>query len=133
MARYIQYLDSVPDKEYAEIWQQYYNYLEPIAKIKNVRLPYIPEYATNNAHMFYLACESIQQRDQMISYLKENGVYAVFHYLSLHKSRYYKQNCNKMYSLHNSDYYTNCVVRLPLYYELRDNDIEYICDVIKRL
>ena len=97
----------------------------------NIRLPFIPDYATNNGHMFYLVCKSADQRNQIISHLKEKGVYAVFHYLSLHKSDFYKEKYFGK-ELLNADYYTDGILRLPFYYELSDNDIQYICENIRR-
>lgn len=73
-----------------EIYDLYSNGLDQWSENNNIRLPFIPDYATNNGHMFYLVCNTEEQRDKIIHFLKENGVYAVFHYVSLHKSEYYK-------------------------------------------
>ena len=72
--------------------------------------------------MFYLVLKNSNQRNQLIKRLKENGIHAVFHYLSLHKSDYYK-NKHDDKELLNADYYTDCLVRLPLFYELSDDDV----------
>ena len=95
----------------------------------NVGLPKIMDYASNNAHMFYLICNSSEERTELISYLKANGVHAVFHYLGLHKSEFYKS----LYSgknLPNSDEFEKRLVRLPLYFELSEKDIDTISNVI---
>ena len=98
----------------SELWNAYYNSLKEWAKHLNIKLPNIPEYASNNAHMFYLICESGEQRDSLISFLKEDSIQAVFHYLSLHKSPYYLQN-NTNNTLIKSDYYELNLVRLPFF------------------
>ena len=113
-----------------EIWQQYYEGLKELEYEGKVRLPYLPNYATNNGHMFYLVCNSLEERDKLISYLKENGIHAVFHYLSLHKSDYYKDDQNSI-DLPNSDSYTIKLVRLPFYYELTDAEVGMIVKYIK--
>ncbi len=98
----------------SELWNAYYNSLKEWAKYLNIKLPNIPEYASNNAHMFYLICESGEQRDSLISFLKEDSIQAVFHYLSLHKSPYYLQK-NTNNTLIKSDYYELNLVRLPFF------------------
>lgn len=72
-----------------EIFNIYFEGLTDWALENNVQLPVIPEYATNNGHMFYMICSKPEQRDSLIAYLKKNGVYAVFHYLSLHQSEFF--------------------------------------------
>lgn len=89
--------------------------------------PHIPGFATNNAHMYYMVCRSANERAGLIRYLSLKGIQAVFHYQSLHKSPFYK-NQYKGPELPNSDRYSNCLVRLPLYYGLRLNEVEYICE-----
>ena len=96
----------------------------------DVKLPLIPEYATNNGHMFYLSCSSLEQRTALIEHLKNNGIYAVFHYLSLHKSLYYK-NHHLGEELINSDRYMDCLVRLPLFYELTPDEINKVINCVK--
>jgi dTDP-4-amino-4,6-dideoxygalactose transaminase len=110
------------------IWNLYYDKLN-VLKNNGVLLPYLPEYATNNAHMFYLICKTPDERDNLISYLKNNSIYAVFHYLSLHKSPYYIEKHDSR-TLINSDIYTERLVRLPLFFELTINDINRITETI---
>ena len=75
--------------------------------------------------MFYLVCSDLEQRTQLIVKLKENGIHAVFHYLSLHDSPYY-QPLHDGRTLANSDHFSDCLIRLPLFYELTDEQIDYI-------
>lgn len=112
------------------IWNKYNDGLQEWATSKNIKMPMIPEYATNNAHMYYLVCESGDQRSKLIEYLKVNEIHAVFHYQSLNKSSYYLKH-NESYELINSDNYSDKLVRLPLFYELSDLEIERIIKVIK--
>lgn len=101
-----------------EIWNKYHDAFTK-QKPKGIRLPFTPDYATNNAHMYYLVCDSLKQRDQLIAHLKENNVHAVFHYQSLHQSRYIKSAGdvrNETCSF--STKYSNNLLRLPVYFEL---------------
>lgn len=111
-----------------QIWNQYYSLLNKLEE-RGVQLPYIPDYATNNAHMFYLVCNSLEERSRLISALKEKGILSVFHYLSLHKSPFYSSRY-KSPELANSDRYTDCLLRLPLFYELTNDDVDLISDTI---
>lgn len=112
------------------IWQQYYEGLNELAKKGCFCLPNIPEYATNNAHMFYLVCRSMEERSSLIKYLKDNGVWAVFHYLSLHLSDYNKKNSNNIPELPYCDRFADCLVRLPMFYELKDEEVSLIIALI---
>ncbi len=100
-----------------EIWQQYFEALKPLEAKGWFRLPVIPGYATNNAHVFYLVMNDAGSRAALIQYLKKAGIMAVFHYQSLNKSGYYDPD-NSAEKLPNSSIYSDCLVRLPLYYQL---------------
>ena len=118
-----------------KIWNRYYEGLssfEPVS-IKKPKLPLVPEYATNNAHMFYLVCDNVDDRTKFIQHLKDKGILSVFHYLSLHKSSYYEKYSTRKSELPNSDMFSDCLVRLPLFYELTDEQVEYIINTIKEL
>jgi len=78
-------LDNIQDKR-KKIWHYYADALSSLATDEHVRLPFIPLYATNNAHMFYLLCRSLDERTRLIAHLKSKGIKAVFHYQFLHKS-----------------------------------------------
>ncbi|MFT3748916.1 MAG: dTDP-4-amino-4,6-dideoxygalactose transaminase [Agriterribacter sp.] len=111
------------------LWQRYWDGLVYIGEKFNIRLPSFIEGSTNNAHMFYLVCESFEQRTKLLTALKKSNILAVFHYLSLHKSDYYKHKYQGK-DLYWSDYYTDCLVRLPLFYELSEMNQDYIIDSI---
>lgn len=121
-------LDEIQDKRKSH-WQAYWNALRPLADKGLFELPKIPAYATNNAHMFYLVFPSLEKRTAFIDGMKAQNVNPVFHYLSLHKSPYYTAQYSGE-ELTNSDRYTDCLVRLPLYYDL---PVERVLDVIQNL
>ena len=130
----IENMRDIQDKR-IKIWNRYYEGLssfEPVS-IKKAKLPLIPEYATNNAHMFYLVCDNVDDRTRFIQHLKDKGILSVFHYLSLHKSSYYEKYSTRKSELPNSDMFSDCLVRLPLFYELTDEQVEYIINTIKEL
>ena len=117
-------------KRRIEIWNKYYENLKELESLKLLQLPFVPEYASNNAHMFYLVCRNIEERTALISHLKERGVYAVFHYLSLHESPYFKEKHDGR-NLPNTNHYADCLVRLPLFFELSNAEITTIVGAIK--
>ncbi len=110
------------------IWRTYYEGLKSLQDY-GIQIPFVPDYATNNAHMFYLVCSDLQQRSLLIEHLKNNNIHSVFHYQSLHKSPYYKSKHDKR-EIPFSDKYTDCLVRLPLFYELASTDLQRIIDTI---
>lgn len=107
------------------IWQFYYQQLKPLEEKGAIKLPIIPDYATNNAHMFYIVCSNSQIRDKILTELKQNDILAVFHYLSLHKSPFYKEKHGHRV-LPFSDHFSDCLFRLPLYYELSEESQRFI-------
>jgi len=125
----IEQIENIQKKR-KQIWNTYYEYLKPLADKGMFQLPEVPEYATNNAHMFYIICNTLEERTRLIEYLKKNGINAVFHYLSLHSSEFYK-NKHDGRELKNTDRFTNCLLRLPLFFELTQKEVEQICETIK--
>jgi dTDP-4-amino-4,6-dideoxygalactose transaminase len=112
-----------------ELWEAYYAGLHQWANNNGVQLPLIPDYATKNGHMFYLVCPAAAFRTRLIKHLRENEIFPVFHYLSLHKSTYYQAKHDGR-DLPESDRYSDCLVRLPMYYELTFAVIDNICSSI---
>ena len=123
-------IDDIQNKR-KELWETYHNAFEPINGSR-FKMAQIPDYATNNAHMFYLVCNTNSERDELIKTLKENGIWAVFHYISLHSSPFYldKHDGRK---LQHTDRYSECLVRLPLYYDLEKKEQEQIINIIKAM
>ncbi len=116
-------------KRRVEIWDKYYAGLKVLEDRGFLKRPVIRSYSSNNGHMFYLICNSLQERTNLTAYLKERGIYAVFHYLSLHKSDFYT-NKHDGRELHNSDSLTDTLLRLPLFYELKNDEVDYIISSI---
>ena len=112
------------------IWETYYSALQDLAISGMFTLPKIPSYATNNAHVFYIVCRNVEERNELLSHLKDKGIGAVFHYLSLHKSEFFKEKHEER-ELINADRFSDCLVRLPLHLHLTDADVAYIVDCIK--
>jgi dTDP-4-amino-4,6-dideoxygalactose transaminase len=112
-----------------DLWNTYYEGLKSWAVGNGVQLPKFPDFGSNNAHMFYIICKSLEQRNQLLDYLKDNQINAVFHYLSLHSSAYYSEKHDKRI-LSETDRYSDCLIRLPLYYELDIDEINLIIDSI---
>lgn len=124
----IENLDSIQQKR-VMLWSYYFSEISKL-EIDAFKLPIVPDFATNNGHMFYLTCLDGSIREKLIQSLKEEGFHAVFHYLSLHSSEFYKDKHDKR-ELLNSDNFTDCLVRLPLYFELEQNDLDAIVKCIK--
>lgn len=114
-----------------QLWNKYYELLKPLADKGYFSLPDMPEYASNNAHMFYLVFPSLEKRTALIQHLKENDIMAVFHYLSLHSSQYYKDKHDGR-ELPECDRYADTLVRLPMYYDLSENEVVNICTKISQ-
>ena len=104
-------------KKRLKLWNYYFENLKDWAAKHHINTMTISNEATNNAHMFYLVCESVAQRTQLIAHLKKEEILAVFHYISLHSSPYYIEKYDGR-ELINSDKFTSRLVRLPMYYEL---------------
>ena len=125
----LEHLDEI-QKTRKMLWNAYYENLKPLEMAGHISLPRIPDYATNNAHMFYVLFKNLEARTRVIERLKQNEIYAVFHYLSLHKSPFYADKHDGRV-LPNSDHYTDCLLRLPMYYELAVDQIGFISEEIK--
>ena len=126
----IENLDAIQEKR-EELWNLYYNGFKKLQSSLNIKLPEVPAYATNNAHMFYLVFNEAAGRSNFINVLKENNIHAVFHYLSLHNSEYYQAKHDGRVLI-NSDKFTECLVRLPLFYELNTSDVLKIFEVASK-
>lgn len=124
----LEQLDDIQGKR-LRIWNIYDGILRGNVEQYGIQLPDIPDYATNNGHMYYLVCQSLEQRTRLMAALKEQGIQTTFHYLPLHSSAYYKDQFHGA-PLTNCDRYGDCLVRLPLFYELSDDDATRIAQLI---
>jgi dTDP-4-amino-4,6-dideoxygalactose transaminase len=112
------------------LWNLYEQGLKSLEESRKIRLQKIPSGATNNAHMFYLVCNNSDDRAGLLAHLKSNDILAVFHYLSLHKSPFYEPKHDGR-ELPMSDFYSDCLVRLPMFYELTEEQVDTICSKIQ--
>ena len=125
----LQQADMINENRLAS-WQKYYDAFEELEKEGFVQRPIIPEGCKHNAHMFYLKAKDLEERTALISFLKENGVMAVFHYIPLHSA----PAGQKFGVFHGEDRYTTSesdrLLRLPMYYDLTDEDINKVIDTV---
>lgn len=122
-------IDDIQEKR-KKIWNYYHEKLQKLGDNHLIKLPCIPNFASNNAHMYYLVTNSIEQRDSLLSLLKENDIYAVFHYQSLHASPYFTGKHDGRVLPH-CDRYSDCLIRLPFFYELLEQEQDRIITVVK--
>ena len=109
------------------IWNAYHERLKKWAITNNVKQNEVPLHSTNNAHMYYLIFDIQESRNRFIEKLKSKGVHTVFHYQSLHKSKFIGEGHNQC---ENSDRYSECLVRLPIYAGLTEVELEHIISSI---
>lgn len=122
-------LKAIQTKRVA-LWQRYRTELKQL-KEYGVGLPEVPTYASVNGHLFYLLCRNQTERDCLIAELKQEGILAVFHYLPLHLSPFYKSQ-HEGASLPNSILHSERLLRLPLYYDLSFAEQDEIIEHVKR-
>lgn len=107
------------------IWENYRKLLLPLAKKGCFRIPEVPDFGTNNGNMFYLITRNPEERDTLLKFLAKKGIHAVFHYLPLHSSVFY-QDKHDGRPLPCCDNYATCIVRLPFYTELSQDEMEAV-------
>lgn len=124
----LEHLDQIQMKR-KELWGKYHEMLRPLEVDGLIHLPIVPVYATQNAHMFYILCKNLSERTELIQHLKQQDIMSVFHYLPLHQSPYYHMKHDGRI-LPNSLKYADCLLRLPMYYDLSVDDVERIASII---
>lgn len=125
----IEHIDDIQQKRH-QIWDKYYQMLNTPELNGVVTLPVIPDYASHNAHLFYITVSTEQMRNELLHFLHSKEIHAVFHYLSLHNSPYYN-SIHGNRPLVNAERYSTTLLRLPFFYSLTDEEIEYITGGIK--
>lgn len=109
-------------------WNIYYNRLSDLKG--KINLPFIPEGCVHNAHMFYIKCKDLEERTQLIDFLKKNEIMTVFHYIPLHSApagiKYGRFSGKDEYTTKESER----LLRLPLYYGIKEEQVNYVCDKI---
>ncbi|WP_352296961.1 dTDP-4-amino-4,6-dideoxygalactose transaminase [Pseudoalteromonas sp. 20-MNA-CIBAN-0454] len=122
----LQHADTI-NEDRLQSWNYYYNNL---CSLVEVELPVVPPDCNHNAHMFYIKLESLEERNKLIAFLKDNGVSSAFHYIPLHSSE-----AGKLYSrFHGQDEFTTIeserLLRLPLWYKLTDMEKDKVIDSV---
>jgi dTDP-4-amino-4,6-dideoxygalactose transaminase len=121
--------DLIQEKR-TQLWRRYNSNLQITAEQGYFELPNVPTYAGHNSHIFYIVCRTVEERSNLIEFLKSHGVYAAFHYQSLHLSEFFIDQHDGR-PLKNSQRFTDALVRLPLYHELALSQVDQICDLIE--
>ena len=113
-----------------DAWSYYYEALSPLAEQGIIELPYIPDGCKHNAHMFYIKARDLEERSALLTFLKENGVGCVFHYIPLHSApaglRYGRFHGEDKYTTRESER----LLRLPMYYGLKKSDQKKVVEKI---
>lgn len=117
-------------KRRIEIWNKYHSNLYDLEQEGFIRRPIVPETCEHNGHMYYILLANLGERTKLIKFLKEKGIYPVFHYVPLHSSYAGKKYCRIASSMTNTDSLSDRLLRLPLFYDITDQELEFICDSI---
>lgn len=117
--------DEINDDRLAT-WHKYHEAFKPLEEVGKVQLPVIPEGCVHNAHMYYMKCKDLEERTALIDFLKENGVYSVFHYIPLHSAPAGKKfgRFNGVDEVTTKD--SERLIRLPMYYGLPSEDSDLV-------
>ena len=122
--------DEITDNRLAT-WKMYNEGLKDLADDGRITLPYIPAECVHNAHMFYIKAKDLEERSRLIAFLKEQGILAVFHYVPLHSApaglKFGRFSGEDVYTTKESER----LVRLPLYYGIKTDEVQYIIDKVK--
>ena len=110
------------------LWKRYNENLQNLAGIKT---PFIPDYIKHNAHMFYLITKSFEQRAELIKFLNSKNIKSVFHYIPLHSSPAGKKFSRSSGSLEVTDFISNNLLRLPLFYNLTETETDKIIEAVR--
>lgn len=125
----LQHIEDIQNTR-IKIWEHYQSRLEPLARKGLFNIPVIPDFATNNAHVYYIVTRNIYERNKLLDFLNDNNIQAVFHYLPLHLSPYYIDKYNGK-PLDNVQKFADRLIRLPLFYELSLEIVDFICDKVE--
>lgn len=123
--------DEIMEKR-MRIWNAYNDFLKPYESAGLLIRPYIPDECQHNAHMYYIILPTKEKRDEMLYYLKENGILAVFHYIPLHLSPVGEKFGYKVGDLPITEEYASRLIRLPLYVDMTEEEVTKVCDTLAR-
>jgi dTDP-4-amino-4,6-dideoxygalactose transaminase len=115
-----------------ELWNLYYNELCELADKDKIELPYVPEDCKHNGHIFYIKAGNLQERTKLIEYLNKHDIMAVFHYVPLHSSVAGRKYGKFVGQDNNTTSESERLIRLPMFYSLKDDEVKYVAETIKR-
>ena len=113
-----------------QLWERYYNGLQPLADRGRIELPFIPGECQHNAHMFYIKAKDAEERAKLIQYLGEHGVKAVFHYVPLHSSKAGREFGEFVGEDRNTTRESERLLRLPMFYALKDEEVDMVVELV---
>jgi dTDP-4-amino-4,6-dideoxygalactose transaminase len=122
----LEHIEHIQEKR-KTIWKSYFESLKKLEEKGLVDLPFVPTYATNNGHMFFLVTKTSEERTALIAFLRKEDILPTFHYLSLHKSEFFN---DRVSHLPNSDKYTERLVRLPFFYEMTTEETKKVTSTV---
>ena len=121
---------DIIQKKRLSVWNRYKEGLSELEKREYIEFGMIPDECTNNAHMFYIKVRDLENRTNLLNYLKENGIQAVFHYVPLHSApagrKFGRFNGEDRYTTKESER----LIRLPLFYSISDEEVEYTIEML---
>jgi dTDP-4-amino-4,6-dideoxygalactose transaminase len=123
-------LRIIQDKR-LELWSRYHEQLRQLYHDRRIGIPNVPADCGHNAHLFYVACQSLQERTDLQRELRDQGMESVFHYQALHRSEFYRSQHDGR-KLKHADRFTDCLLRLPLFYGLPHAHVDEVCAAIRR-
>lgn len=129
-------LGQIEDLDYIQenrvrIWQRYNEGLKDLEVSGLAELPKVPKGASINGHLFYLVCPDLHTRNDLLNHLHKNGIGAVFHYLLLHESPFFKDKHDGV-SMPNAKRFAEGLIRLPLFVELSESDQDYVMEQVRQ-
>jgi dTDP-4-amino-4,6-dideoxygalactose transaminase len=113
-----------------EIFHRYTAMLDPLVERGLIRIPAVPQHCITNYHMFYLLAADIEERTALIAHLRAAGILAVFHYVPLHSSPFAQSLGVPPTHLPVTDELSARLLRLPMYFDLTDRDVEEVANSV---
>lgn len=113
-----------------ELWNRYQSGLADLVK-SEVQVPMVPNYSSNNAHIYFIVTRSLNERTKLLSFLRDVGVHATFHYQPLHKSKFWTSRYSSL-DLPQVERYSDQLLRLPLFHELLESDVDHVTNSIRQ-
>jgi dTDP-4-amino-4,6-dideoxygalactose transaminase len=118
------------NKRRIDIWDMYHKSLKELEEKEYIRRPFIPDECEHNGHLYYILLKDLETRTKLIEYLKSKDILSVFHYIPLHSSPAGKKYTKVSGSMSVTDNVSERLVRLPLFYDITDDEVTYIVNTI---